>query len=156
MKVHGTLVAAFGRHYEIELDEGRRITGIPLGKKSPYACGDRVDLELATADPTRAQIVGHAPRRSLLYRSDAYRQKLIAAAKKLKTEIPEVETVTVGQMLPSKRAVVDSTYDVGFVMRFASQAALDSYEQNPIHQKAVKEQLQPMAKKVQVYDFVIE
>lgn len=79
MKVHGTLVAAFGRHYEIELDEGRRITGIPLGKKSPYACGDRVDLELATADPTRAQIVGHAPRRSLLYRSDAYRQKLIAA-----------------------------------------------------------------------------
>jgi len=79
LKVHGTLVAAFGRHYEIELDEGRRITGIPLGKKSPYACGDRVDLELATADPTRAQIVGHAPRRSLLYRSDAYRQKLIAA-----------------------------------------------------------------------------
>lgn len=86
----------------------------------------------------------------------ADRQKLIAAAKKLKTEIPSVETVTVGQMLPSKRPVVDSTYDVGFVMRFASQAALDSYEQNPIHQKAVKEQLQPMAKKVQVYDFVIE
>ncbi|MBX7212130.1 MAG: Dabb family protein [Verrucomicrobiaceae bacterium] len=84
------------------------------------------------------------------------RQKLIAAAKKLKTEIPEVETVTVGQMLPSKRPIVDSTYDVGFVMRFANQAALDRYEQNPIHQKAVKEQLLPMAKKVQVYDFVID
>ena len=86
----------------------------------------------------------------------ADRLKLIAAANDLKRQIPEVETVTVGQMLPSKRPVVDSTYDVGFVMRFANQAALDSYEQNPIHQKAVKEQLQPMAKKVQVYDFVIE
>ena len=69
----GTIVAAFGRHYEIELADGKLATGYPLGKKSPFAVGDEVDL---TAD---GQITGHAPRRSLLYRSDAYRQKLIAA-----------------------------------------------------------------------------
>ena len=79
MKTRGTLVAAFGRRYEVELADGRRVTGVPLGKKSPHACGDQVDLELRAADQDQGQIVGHAPRTSLLYRSDAYRQKLIAA-----------------------------------------------------------------------------
>ncbi|MFZ2629475.1 MAG: ribosome small subunit-dependent GTPase A [Rugosibacter sp.] len=73
MSERGTIVAAFGRHYEIELADGRLANGFPKGKKSPYAVGDIVDL---TAD---GQITGHQPRKSLLYRSDAYRQKLIAA-----------------------------------------------------------------------------
>lgn len=86
----------------------------------------------------------------------ADRQKLIDAAKMLKSKLPEVETLTVGQMLPSKRPIVDSTYDVGFVMRFANQAAMDRYEQSPTHQNAVKNILMPMVKKIQVYDFVTE
>lgn len=73
MSERGTIIAAFGRHYEIELADGRLANGFPKGKKSPYAVGDIVDL---TAD---GQITGHQPRKSLLYRSDAYRQKLIAA-----------------------------------------------------------------------------
>ena len=73
----GVIVAAFGRHYEVELADHRRITGYPLGKKSPYACGDRVVLE--SSSPDQAQIVRHLPRTSLLYRSDAFRQKLIVA-----------------------------------------------------------------------------
>jgi len=75
--LEGIIVAAFGRHYEIELPDLSRITGFPRGKKSPYACGDRVALERSSAD--QAQIVRHLPRTSLLYRSDAYRQKLIVA-----------------------------------------------------------------------------
>jgi len=70
---HGTIVAAFGRHYEIELADGSLATGYPRGKKSPFAVGDEVELS------PDGQITGHGPRRSLLYRSDAYRQKLIAA-----------------------------------------------------------------------------
>ncbi|MDE2599268.1 MAG: ribosome small subunit-dependent GTPase A [Rhodocyclaceae bacterium] len=73
----GLVRAAFGRHYEVELPDGQLITGFPRGKKSPYACGDRVALEIASAD--QAQITQHLPRTSLLYRSDAYREKLIAA-----------------------------------------------------------------------------
>lgn len=69
----GCIVASFGRHYEIELADGCRVSGFPRGKKSPFAVGDVVDL---TAD---GQITGHTLRQSLLYRSDAYRQKLIAA-----------------------------------------------------------------------------
>jgi ribosome biogenesis GTPase len=70
---HGSIVAAFGRHYEIELADGTLATGYPKGKKSPYAVGDEVELS------PDGQIMGHGQRRSLLYRSDAYRQKLIAA-----------------------------------------------------------------------------
>lgn len=73
----GIIRAAFGRHYEVELPDGQLITGFPRGKKSPYACGDRVALEIASAD--QAQITKHLERTSLLYRSDAYREKLIAA-----------------------------------------------------------------------------
>jgi len=77
----GLIRAAFGRHYEVELlngqDSGQLITGFPRGKKSPYACGDHVALEIASAD--QAQITKHLDRTSLLYRSDAYREKLIAA-----------------------------------------------------------------------------
>ena len=70
-------MAAFGRHYEIELSDTTRITGFPRGKKSPFACGDRVVVEHSSSD--QAQILRHLPRSSLLFRSDAFRQKLIVA-----------------------------------------------------------------------------
>jgi ribosome biogenesis GTPase / thiamine phosphate phosphatase len=73
----GTIVAAFGRHYEIVRDDGCVVSGIPRAKKSPFACGDRVTL--GNAQGSEAQILGHQPRRSLLYRSDQWKQKLIAA-----------------------------------------------------------------------------
>lgn len=73
----GTIVAAFGRHYEIRLADGNLVTGFPKGKKSPYACGDHVDIELSADN--QGQILRNAPRATLLYRSDEYRQKLIAA-----------------------------------------------------------------------------
>ena len=69
----GTIVAAFGRQYEIELTDGTLATGYPRGKKSIFACGDEVDIN------SDGQIIHNAERRSLLYRSDAYRQKIIAA-----------------------------------------------------------------------------
>ena len=73
MSAAGTIVAAFGRHYEIGLADGRIATGYPKGKKSLLAVGDEVQLS------PDGQIMAHGERRSLLYRSDAYRQKLIAA-----------------------------------------------------------------------------
>ena len=73
----GTIVAAYGRHYLIELADGRRITGFPPGKKSDLACGDQVEVEMSSLD--QAAIRRHLPRRSLLYRSDAWRQTLSAA-----------------------------------------------------------------------------
>ncbi|MCK9284573.1 MAG: ribosome small subunit-dependent GTPase A [Rhodocyclaceae bacterium] len=109
MKVRGTLVAAFGRRYEVALDDGRTISGVPLGKKSPYACGDRVDIELRAADQNQGQIVGHAPRTSLLYRSDAYRQKLIAANATQLVLVVATEPGFSGELL--SRALVAAEHD---------------------------------------------
>lgn len=75
--LNGTITAAFGRHYEITLADGKIVNGIPKGKKSPYACGDHVTL--GPLHDSEAQILNHAPRSGLLYRSDQWKQKLIAA-----------------------------------------------------------------------------
>jgi ribosome biogenesis GTPase len=77
LKLAGTITAAFGRHYEVTLADGRVVNGIPRGKKSPYACGDHVTL--GPLHDSEAQILAHAPRTSLLYRSDQWKEKLIAA-----------------------------------------------------------------------------
>jgi ribosome biogenesis GTPase len=68
----GTIVAAFGRHYEIELADG----GSPPAIRKARKAFRRRRRSRTQPD---GQITGHAMRRSLLYRSDAYRQKLIAA-----------------------------------------------------------------------------
>lgn len=77
MNFEGTVIAAHGRHYEVAGADGRRWQALPRGKKSIYACGDRVTLE--PAGDAQARIRDHLPRTSLLYRSDQWKQKLIAA-----------------------------------------------------------------------------
>jgi ribosome biogenesis GTPase len=73
----GLITAAFGRHYLVELNDGEIIEGVPRGKKSEVACGDRVEIQRSSAN--QGVIERTLPRSSLLYRSDAYRQKIIAA-----------------------------------------------------------------------------
>jgi len=83
--LHGQVVAAFGRQYLVRLDDGSEIACLTRGKKSEVACGDIVEIkrtaDASTGDGTGAQgvIERIAPRRSLLHRSDAFREKLIAA-----------------------------------------------------------------------------
>jgi ribosome biogenesis GTPase len=73
----GTVVAAHGRSYVVALEDGRRLPCFPRGKRSDIACGDRVRVALASADQGVVDAV--ETRSSLLYRSDAFRQKIIAA-----------------------------------------------------------------------------
>lgn len=78
MKTTGTLIAAFGRQYEVRTDDtGEILLCVPRGKKSLFACGDRV--QVAATSPGQGVIDKLLERTSLLYRSDAWRQKLIAA-----------------------------------------------------------------------------
>ncbi|MDR2239360.1 MAG: ribosome small subunit-dependent GTPase A [Zoogloeaceae bacterium] len=77
LQPNGIVVAAFGRQYEIALDGGGIALCYPRGKKSHVACGDRVAVTLSA--PDHGVIAAVAPRRALLYRSDAFRQKLFAA-----------------------------------------------------------------------------
>jgi len=84
----------------------------------------------------------------------AERAGLVEAGRSL-TAIPGVISVTGGDSLPSTRPMVDSSFDVGYVIRFESAAALDAYVKHPLHVKLAKEVLFPAAKKVVIHDFVV-
>jgi len=81
----GRIIAAFGRQYLVQLADGSELACLTRGKKSEVVCGDMVEIKLtgeaSTENGTGAQgvIERIAPRRSLLHRSDAFREKLIAA-----------------------------------------------------------------------------
>jgi len=77
LKLTGQIIAAFGRHYLVELPGGEILECVPRGKKSEVACGDNVKITRSGTD--QGVIDRIAPRTSLLYRSDAWKQKLIAA-----------------------------------------------------------------------------
>jgi ribosome biogenesis GTPase len=75
--MEGRVVAAHGRQYTVEMDDGGTLQCFPRGKKSEVACGDRVAVHRASGD--QGVIEAILPRKSLLYRSNEVRQKLIAA-----------------------------------------------------------------------------
>jgi ribosome biogenesis GTPase len=72
----GTIVAAHGRHYLADVD-GEFLQCVTRGKKTNVAVGDVVHL-MRTSE-NQAVIEKIAERTTLLYRSDQYKSKLLAA-----------------------------------------------------------------------------
>lgn len=81
--------------------------------------------------------------------------KLIAAGRELRS-IPGVVSIEMGRCVPSARPIVDSTYDVAFIMTFKDETSMKQYVAHPKHQEVVKSVLKPLTKKVLVYDFADE
>ncbi|HEU0282297.1 MAG TPA: ribosome small subunit-dependent GTPase A [Gallionella sp.] len=83
MPLNAQVIAAFGRQYLVRLEDGSELACLTRGKKSEVVCGDIVEIRLtgeASAENGAQGVIERiAPRRSLLYRSDAFREKLIAA-----------------------------------------------------------------------------
>ena len=79
------------------------------------------------------------------------RQQVLAACRTL-SDIPGVTEVTVGTAIPSDRPVVDSSYDIGMVVRFRDEKAMRDYDQHPIHLKAVETTIKPLVERFVVYD----
>ncbi|MCK9200126.1 MAG: ribosome small subunit-dependent GTPase A [Gallionella sp.] len=81
--IQGQIIAAFGRQYLAHLDDGSEMACLTRGKKSEVVCGDRVEImrtgEASTENGAQGVIERILPRRSLLHRSDAFREKYIAA-----------------------------------------------------------------------------
>jgi ribosome biogenesis GTPase / thiamine phosphate phosphatase len=74
--MQGLIIAAHGRHYLADAD-GRHLQCVTRGKKTNVAVGDIVELQLTSND--QAVIERITERTSLLYRSDQYKSKLLAA-----------------------------------------------------------------------------
>ena len=77
LPILGQIVAAFGRHFLVETASDAALSCVMRGKKGGAACGDQVEIQLTT--PGQGVIEAILPRSALLYRSDVYREKLIAA-----------------------------------------------------------------------------
>jgi len=81
--LHGQIVAAFGRQYLARLADGSEMLCLTRGKKSEVVCGDQAEIkptgDASAENGAQGVIERIAPRRSLLHRSDAFREKLIAA-----------------------------------------------------------------------------
>ena len=75
-ELQGLIVAAHGRHYLAHAN-GKVLQCVTRGKKSDVATGDRVHL--TATSPDQAVIDEILPRDTLLYRSDQYKSKLLAA-----------------------------------------------------------------------------
>jgi len=74
----GTIVAAYGKRFQVELaDDQKRISCVTRGKKTDLACGDNVTVKLT--DKHEGVIESTLPRKTLLYRSNAFKSKMLAA-----------------------------------------------------------------------------
>jgi ribosome biogenesis GTPase len=74
--VHGLVVGSYRRHFAVRTDEGETLVCVLKGRRLALACGDRVCVARARgADVIEALL----PRATLFYRSDLFREKLVAA-----------------------------------------------------------------------------
>ena len=76
-------------------------------------------------------------------------------SKELKN-IPGVLEVSTGKVLRSARVIVDDTFDVSIIIKFASKEYLKDYLVHPIHIKIANEVIKPLANKITVYDTIIQ
>ncbi len=72
----GIVIAAHGRHYLAQIGS-EKLQCVTRGKKSDVAVGDRVNLKRTSANQAVIESIGE--RQTLLYRSDQYKSKLLAA-----------------------------------------------------------------------------
>lgn len=72
----GLVVASYRRHFAVRTDSGEIVECVLKGRSLTLACGDRVQF---AATNHGAAIESVLPRTSLFYRSDAFKEKLIAA-----------------------------------------------------------------------------
>jgi ribosome biogenesis GTPase / thiamine phosphate phosphatase len=75
--MRGLVVAAYGKRYEVELTDKSRISCVTRGKKTDLACGDLVNIKLT--DKAEGIVESSLPRKSLLYRSNAFKSKILAS-----------------------------------------------------------------------------
>ena len=78
--------------------------------------------------------------------------KLIEGLKKL-SKVKTIKNFYIGQPAATRREVIDSSYDVSWLLFFENSADQDSYQTDPIHLNFVKE-CSSLWTKVTVYDTI--
>jgi len=151
-RLAGRIVAVHGRHFLVETADGR-YDCVTRGKKGGLACGDRVEIKLTSLDA--GVIEKNLPRDNLLYRSDSFHTKLLAA------NVDQVFIVTAAVPTPDPglldrclvaseaagipaRIVVNKT-DLPETAAWLDQLAPYAAMGYPLIQLAAKQDIQPLA-----------
>lgn len=82
------------------------------------------------------------------------RQKVVGAVHAFARDIPEVLDARVGPSDGIGGPFSDASYDIGFILTFADEAARQRYNQHPVHEKAASETFLPLSRKLLFYRFV--
>ena len=75
--VEGRVVADFGREFLVEFADRRQVVCTRKGKRQDATCGDFVEVRLTGSAQGSIERIG--TRRNLLYRSDQWREKMLAS-----------------------------------------------------------------------------
>ena len=75
--VEGRVIADFGREFLVEFADRRQVVCTRKGKRQDATCGDFVEVRLN--GPAQGSIERVGTRRNLLFRSDQWREKMLAA-----------------------------------------------------------------------------
>ena len=75
--VEGRIVADFGREFLVEFPDRRQVVCTRKGKRQDATCGDFVEVRITGNGQGSIERVG--TRRNVLYRSDQWREKMLAA-----------------------------------------------------------------------------
>ena len=78
--------------------------------------------------------------------------KLVEGLKKL-SKVKTIKNHYIGQPAATRRGVIDSSYDVSWLLFFETAADQDSYQTDPVHLKFVEE-CSSLWTKVVVYDSI--
>jgi len=73
----GLVTQTHRRHYAVALDDGPTVMCVLRGRESTVACGDRAEVEVSAGG--EGVITRILPRATICFRSDAHREKLVAA-----------------------------------------------------------------------------
>lgn len=82
----------------------------------------------------------------------ADRAKLRRAAYSLRM-MPGVLRVEAGRTVPALPPGLDRSFDLGVVITFRDQAALERYEKDPRHLEATRRYLRALVRRYEVYNF---
>jgi len=120
--------------------------------RNAWACILIACLSLGTTPQAAADGVEHIVIVWLQEPGNAEHRARIISESRILREIPGVTQLRSGDMLPSQRAIVDSSFDVALIVSLRDAAVMPDYLSHPIHVKLVGETLKPLVKKIQVYD----
>jgi len=121
--LEGLVIASHRRHFAVRLDDGEMLGCVLKGRSTALACGDRVRVARMAGGGSIEAVL---PRTTLFHRSDAFREKLIAANV---TQVVGVVApdLSIDEELLARWIVAAEAHDCRFVL-VANKADLPGFD----------------------------